>query len=155
MFVIFGDVTNKRVREMGRKKKSDSKMPENIPKDLLEEELRQEIDQYLKEKEQIRAIVGTIGGKNSKSEKLINYTFLTLVIIAFLLPFFFNDFTHMLSIEVAILLVSLKLVFFLYQSAKVNHFQFWMLSSLEWRLNDVAKKVGKIDKALKEHKNER
>jgi len=140
---------------MVNKAKSDSIMPEHIPEDLLEEELRQEIEQYLKEKEQIRAIVGSIGGKTSKSEKMINYTFLSMVVLAFLLPFFWKDFTHMISLEVAILLVSLKLVFFLYQSAKVNHFQFWMLSSLEWRLNDVSKKVGKIEKSLKEHKNEK
>lgn len=128
----------------------DTEMPEKIPEELLEAELKQEIDQYLKEKEHIRAIVGSIGGKSSKSEKLINYTFLSFVIGAFLLPFIWKDFTHMISLEVAILLVSLKLVFFLYQSAKVNHFQFWMLSTLEWRLNDVSKKVGKIEKNLKE-----
>jgi hypothetical protein len=138
-----------------KKETMDTKMPERIPEELLEEELRQEIDQYLKEKEHIRAIVGAIGGKTSKSEKFINFTFLSSVLAAFLLPFLWKDFKHMISLVVAILLVSLKLVFFLYQSAKVNHFQFWMLSTLEWRLNDVSKKVGKIAKTLKENKDEK
>ena len=44
--------------------------------------------------------------------------------------------------------VSLKLAFFLHQSAKVNHFQFWMLSSIEWRLNDLAKKVNAMEKSM-------
>jgi len=38
----------------------------------------------------------------------------------------------------------LKLVFVLAQNAKVNHFQFWMLSTMEWRLNEMAKNLDKL-----------
>jgi len=114
------------------------------------DELKVDIEHYLKEKEAIRTIVGKIGGASTKAEKLINEFFLILVIAAFLLPFFFTQISADISIEIAILLVSLKLFYFLYQSAKINHFQFWMLSSIEWRLNEMAKKVKSIEKKFRE-----
>lgn len=116
---------------------------------FIENELKADIEQYLKEREQIRQIVGKIGGKTTRFEKLINETFLLLVLTAFVLPFFFKQITADMAIEIAILLVSLKLFYFLYQSAKVNHFQFWMLSSIEWRLNDMSKKMNEIEKKIK------
>lgn len=115
---------------------------------FIEDELKKDIDQYLKEKEQIKKIVGRIGGKTTKFEKLINELFLFLVLTVFVLPFIFKEITPEISIEIAILLVSLKLFYFLYQSAKVSHFQFWMLSSIEWRLNEMAKKVNDLDKKM-------
>lgn len=113
---------------------------------FIEHELREEIDQYLKEKEEIRRIVGKIGGKCTRFEKIINEVFLFLVLITFILPFFVDFISANIAIEIAILLVSLKLFYFLYQSAKVNHFQFWMLSSIEWRLNELSKKINEIEK---------
>ena len=116
----------------------------------IEEELKHDIEQYLKEKEHIRKIVGKIGGTSTRVEKLINEMFLILVIAAFALPFIFDKISAEISIEIAILLVSLKLFYFLYQSAKVSHFQFWMLSSIEWRLNEIAKKINDVEKKMKD-----
>lgn len=45
------------------------------------------------------------------------------------------------SIEIGVLLLSIKLAIFLYNEAKVTHFQFWMLSSLEMRLNNLNKNM--------------
>jgi hypothetical protein len=128
-------------------------MPEktkNIEESHIEEELKKDIEQYLSEKEHIRKIVGKIGGQSTRFEKLINEVFLFLVLAAFALPFVFEEISAEISIEIAILLVSLKLFYFLYQSAKVSHFQFWMLSSIEWRLNEMAKKVNAIEKKMKD-----
>lgn len=113
-----------------------------------ENDLKADIEQYLKEKEHIRQIVGKIGGKTTRFEKVINQVFLFFVLFTFALPFVCDGITPAISIEIAILLVSLKLFYFLYQSAKVSHFQFWMLSSIEWRLNEIAKKVNDIKKNM-------
>lgn len=123
---------------------------ENHTETYIEDELKDDIERYLKEKEQIRKIVGKIGGTSTRKEKLINESFLFLVIVAFVLPFFFQQISAAIAIEIAILLVSLKLFYFLYQSAKVNHFQFWMLSSIEWRLNEIGKKVNNVEKKMKD-----
>lgn len=116
---------------------------------FIENELKEDIKHYLKEKEQIRRIVGQIGGQKTRFEKLINETFLALVLITFILPFFVEAISANMAIEIAILLVSLKLFYFLYESAKVSHFQFWMLSSIEWRLNEISKKINEIESKIK------
>jgi len=125
-----------------------SEESENVMTDeSIESELRTEIEHYLKEKEKIRAIIGQIGGKFSKQERLINIIFVVLVLIAFGVAIFVEDWKA-IPFEIAILLVSLKLAFLLSQAAKVNHFQFWMLSSIEWRLNDIGKRVAKVEKQV-------
>ena len=126
-----------------------SEIKKRVDETHIEDELKADIDQYLKEKEHIRKIVGKIGGTSTRVEKLINEVFLFLVLAVFVLPFVFDGITPEISIEIAILLVSLKLFYFLYQSAKVSHFQFWMLSSIEWRLNEIAKKVNDLEKKMK------
>jgi hypothetical protein len=38
----------------------------------------------------------------------------------------------------------------MHKQIKVEHFQFWILNSIEFRLNDVSKRMSKIEKMLKE-----
>ena len=52
-------------------------------------------------------------------------------------------------IEAGILLLSLKLVYFLESYMSLNHFQFWILSSLEWRLDKIDKMLREISKGTK------
>jgi hypothetical protein len=35
-----------------------------------------------------------------------------------------------------------------YESQRASHFQFWILNSLEFRINEIYKKVKKIEKEL-------
>jgi hypothetical protein len=35
----------------------------------------------------------------------------------------------------------------MHSQARVNHFQLWILSSLEWRLNEVVKEIDKVKEA--------
>lgn len=108
-------------------------------------ELELEISEYLEEKERIREILGRIGGTPSKKERVINTVFLVLVGLSFAMAMFVQD-PKNLPLEVAILLVSIKLIFVVTQNARLNHSQFWMLSTIEWRLNEIAKRLGKMDR---------
>ena len=119
----------------------------------IEDELRAEIRHYLDEKEKIRKIVGQIGGRSRKGEKIINHVFVVTVLLAFLIALFFKEW-RMLTIEIAVLLVSMKLIYLVSQEAKVNHFQFWMLSSIEWRLNDIGKRVRDIESKIGKDANQ-
>ncbi len=56
----------------------------------------------------------------------------------------------MFSIEIGVLLVSLKIIWMMHKQTKVEHFQFWILNSIEFRLNDMSKKIEKIRKELKD-----
>jgi len=37
----------------------------------------------------------------------------------------------------------------LHQIARSSHFQFWMLSTLEWRLNSLSKNLRALDEKIK------
>jgi cell shape-determining protein MreC len=50
------------------------------------------------------------------------------------------------SLELAIFLVSIKIIWMIHKESKIEHFQFWMLNSIEFRLNDVARRIGEIEK---------
>jgi hypothetical protein len=48
----------------------------------------------------------------------------------------------------AVLLVSVKIVWMIHKGTKLEHFQFWVLSSIEFRLNDLSKHIREIEKKL-------
>jgi len=115
--------------------------------------LKEELEQYKTEKEKIRQIVGGIGGtNNAKRDKIINYLF--AVAIIFLLIFDFSRLMFHLeinlppffSMEIGILLISVKIIWMIHMQTKVDHFQFWILNSIEFRLNSLSKEIRKIKK---------
>jgi hypothetical protein len=57
-------------------------------------------------------------------------------------------FPPLLLLEAGVLLVSIKIVWMLHAQTRVEHFQFWILSSLEFRLDEVARAVRRIEGRL-------
>ncbi len=108
-----------------------------------EQGLESEIESFEKERDNIRQIIGKIGGLPSKKARIVNIVFVVLVLAVFAASIVCGGKVRFFMIELGILLLSLKLVYFLESYMRLNHFQFWILSSLEWRLD-------KIDKKLKE-----
>ena len=43
-------------------------------------------------------------------------------------------------VDLALAALSIKILFLIHNQARVNHFQLWILTSIEWRLNEIAKK---------------
>ncbi len=113
---------------------------------VREKELESEIRSFEEERENIRKIVGQIGGEPSYKARIINIVFVVLILSVFAMSMIWGGKIRFFMIEVGILLLSLKLVYFLESHMRLNHFQFWILSSLEWRLD-------KIDKKLKDMMN--
>ncbi len=120
--------------------------------------LKQELDQFKKEKEKIRQLMGQIGGKNAeKQDRWVNSGFI-LAISLLATNDFINHLLHiknpiippLFSLEIAVLLVSIKIIWMMHKSTKVEHFQFWILNSIEFRLNDVAKQLRNLEKTVKE-----
>ncbi len=121
-------------------------------------QLKAELDQFKKEKEKIRNLMGQIGGKNTeKRDKLINHTFIVLILTLFLGDVS-RHFLHieiplppLFSLQIGILLVSIKIIWMMHKSTKVEHFQFWILNSIEFRLNDVSKQVRQLEKTVEKY----
>jgi hypothetical protein len=114
--------------------------------------LREELEQFSKEKEEIRALVGQIGGtKSNRRDRAINIVFLTAIGLLFVA----DVLRHLLhtdvplpplfSIELGVLLVSVKIVWMIHKQSKVEHFQFWILNSIEFRLNEITKTVRRLE----------
>jgi hypothetical protein len=120
------------------------------------EALRAELDDYRREKEQIRQVIGAIGGTGGETwEKVLNFVFVFLLCLIFVLDILrhFGEYkipyvTSMLSLEIGVLLVSVKIIWMIHKQSKVEHFQFWILNSIEFRLNAMSKKLNDIENKL-------
>lgn len=42
-------------------------------------------------------------------------------------------------------------IWMMHNQMKVEHFQFWRLHSIEFRINSISKKVSQIEKAVNKH----
>ncbi|WP_297598663.1 hypothetical protein [uncultured Cetobacterium sp.] len=113
-----------------------------------EEQLREELQEFQKEKERIRNIVGQIGGSNNKQNKIVNTLLIVIIVALLVLGGVFNRITPSLAVQVAILFGVIKLIWMFYESQRASHFQFWILNSLEFRINEIYKKTKKLEKDL-------
>lgn len=112
----------------------------------IEEEiadLQEEIKMFEHEKERVRTIVGKIGGVPTFSIKFLNIAFAILVLVCLVVSIVSGGTLRLIMIEAAIAVVSAKLIFLIHHQARMAHLQLWILSSLEWRLNELIKKMEK------------
>ena len=116
--------------------------------------LREELSHYSSEKERIRSVIGQIGGTARKRglDRTVSIVFLVAVVVLFALALIRDVFNltvipipDMLSLELALLLVSLKIVWMIRSQTKVDHFQFWMLTSIEFQINRISQRIQRIE----------
>lgn len=110
----------------------------------------EEVERFLRDREKVRKIVGSIGGKPTRHERIINIIFFIVVGVVFIIALLPVHISKFLTIEIAVLLVSFKLIYFMHNEAKLNHFEFWMLSTMEWRINEIGRSLSEVSKHLKE-----
>ena len=117
---------------------------------LKELEFKKEMEEFSIEKERLKQIVGSIGGKRStKKETVINLIFLFLVLLFFFLSFVLKGISSIISIEIGVLLISLKMILLMQNQHKNSHFQFWILSTIEYRINLIDKRIKNIEKTVR------
>ncbi len=131
------------------KSKEDPVANEPQDKKNLDDFSREELEHFIHEKEKIRQIVGQIGGKPTLFSKVVNIAMLVFILATLIAAPFVPKELELPAVEVGLVLLSIKIFMFLHNEAKVIHFQFWMLSSLEWRMNDIAKRLTRMDAQLK------
>ncbi|MBU1862500.1 MAG: hypothetical protein KKH94_02410 [Candidatus Omnitrophica bacterium] len=108
------------------------------------DDLRQEIENFQKEKERVRLIVGQIGGMPTISVKIFNFIFFVFIIACFVVSLMSKGTLSLLMIDLGIAALAVKLIILMHYQSRVNHFQLWILSSIEWRLNELIKETKKI-----------
>ena len=118
-------------------------------------QLEEEIREFNREKEQIKALIGNIGGKKySHRDNIINFAFLGIIVLMFMLEITTHWLPAFISLEISVLLVSIKIVWMIHSQHKYNHFIFWILNTIEFRINDASRKVQRIEKMLQEREKE-
>lgn len=117
----------------------DQKVEEEI------EGLKKEIEEFHKEKERVRAIVGSIGGVPSLNTKFANIVFILFALGFVGVSLVTHGTLRLAMIEAGVVLLSLKFVYLIHNQARVNHFQLWILSSIEWQINDLSKRIPRED----------
>ncbi len=120
-----------------------------------EKRLIEEIEEYNRERDRIKMIVGKLGGKQySKREMIINIVLFGVIFVLFVLEVTVHVIPAFLSLEIGIFLVSIKIIMMIHAQQKSNHFQFWVLNSIEFRMNEMHKKIREIEKYIYESKEE-
>jgi len=119
-------------------------------RDSFDDFSREELEEFVREKERIRQIVGQVGGRPTIVGKVMNIMMIVFILATLAAAPFLPEHLELPAVEIGLVLLSIKIFYFLHNEAKVIHFQFWMLSSLEWRLNDMAKRIINIDKAIQQ-----
>ena len=125
---------------------ADNSAEQNKEKMIEEEmeDLKRELEHFQQEKERIRAIVGKIGGVPTFNIKLFNIVFIAIMAVTLLISLFSSE-LRLLMVELATVALALKILYMMHCQSKVNHFQLWMQSSIEWRINEIMKLLRKKD----------
>ncbi len=110
------------------------------------EDLKQELENFQHEKERVRAIIGKIGGVPKFQTKLINGIFIFVIAASLVVSVFGDDKWRLLMIEIATVALSVKIIYLIHNQMRVNHFKFWILSSIEWRLTEMMKHIKELKK---------
>ncbi len=109
-------------------------------------DLKKELEHFQQEKERVRAIIGKIGGVPKFRTKLINAIFIIVVVVSLVVSIVSGEKLRLLMVELATVALSLKIIYLIHCEMRVNHFKFWILSSIEWRLNEMMKIVRQLRK---------
>jgi hypothetical protein len=106
------------------------------PQDEISE-LRQALEDFEKEKERVRVIIGKIGGVPRFRTKLVNALFIGAIIAAGVVSVFSDEGVRLLMIEITTVMLSVKIIYMIHIQMRVNHFGFWILSAIEWRVTEL------------------
>jgi hypothetical protein len=115
---------------------------ENLEDEISD--LKQELEYFQQEKERVRAIIGKIGGVPKFQTKLINIIFVSIIMVSVVISIIGGESLRLLMIELATVTLSAKIIYMIHLQMRINHFQFWILSSIEWRINETIKHMKQL-----------
>ena len=118
--------------------------------------LREELEHHREERDAVRKIIGQIGGKSTRrTDKTVNIAFIVLVTMMFTFDIVRNfialhipNIPEMMFLELAVLLVSVKIIWMIHRQSKVEHFQFWILNSIEFQMNTMARRMREVESLM-------
>ena len=109
-------------------------------------DLKQALENFEQEKERVRAIIGSIGGVPKFRTKLMNILFIAVIIAAGGVSIIADEKLRLLMIELTTVMLSLKIIYMIHIQTRVNHFKFWILSAIEWRINEMMVQIKQLNR---------
>jgi len=123
---------------------------------MTAEEFEEELREFNRERERIKEMLGRIGGTTDiRKHKILNWSILGITILLFTIEMTTHVLPPLISLEVGLLLISLKIIMLIQSMLKQNHFEFWILNTIEYRINEMNKRVMRIDKDLQRQRQSR
>ena len=117
----------------------------NNSKDEISD-LKQALENFEQEKERVRAIIGSIGGVPKFRTKLMNILFIVIIIAAGGVSIIADEKLRLLMIELTTVMLSVKIIYMIHIQTRVNHFKFWILSAIEWRINEMMVQIKQLNR---------
>ena len=115
--------------------------------------LQQDLEEFDREKERIRAVIGQIGDLDvTRRDRVMGTGFVVLLgclVVLDLVRYLFgvlSSLPPMFFVVLGGLLVSIGVLWMLYKRTQVEHFRFWILNSIGFRLTDLASRVRRLDR---------
>jgi hypothetical protein len=99
-------------------------------------DLKQALANFEQEKERVRTIIGKVGGVPRFRTKLINAIFIVIILGAGVVSVVSAK-LRLLMVELTTVMLSVKIIYMIHVQMRVNHFKFWILSAIEWRINEM------------------
>jgi len=115
----------------------------NLEREITD--LKEELEHFQQEKERVRGIIGKIGGVPKFHTKLIGAIFIVVITASVVVSIVAGDRLRLLMIELATVSLSLKIIYLIHCQMRINHFEFWILSSIEWRINEIIKQIRQLN----------
>lgn len=116
---------------------------------MTAEEFEEELREFNNERERIKEMLGRIGGTTDiKKHKILNWSILGITVLLFIIEMTTHVLPPLISLEVGLLLISLKIIMLIQSMLKQNHFEFWILNTIEYRINELNKRVMRMDKDM-------
>ena len=106
-------------------------------------DLKHALESFEQEKERVRAIIGKIGGVPTFNANLVNIIFAVIIVVAVIISVFGGDKWRLLMVELTTVMLSVKIIYLIHCQMRVNHFKFWILSAIEWRINEMMVQIKK------------
>ena len=114
------------------------------------DDLKAELANFQREKERVRAVIGAIGGKPGPQTRRVTILLFILIGVAGLTAVIGGQNMRFLMVELTMLVLSIKIIYLIHCQTRLSHFKFWMLSSLEWRTSEIARRANELKTKAKQ-----
>ena len=114
-------------------------MPENI-----ENQLHEDLEQFKKEYKSVSQEIRHLNDGQRIQTFVVNAMLICIIIAILAAGLGFKKLSLMPTLSMASLIGVIKIIWMLYDARRTNHFNFWIMSSMEFRLNEMDAKLRKI-----------